>query len=307
MQMDGKVVLITGANSGVGFAAALKLGELGATIVMLCRDADRGQAARRAITKVATGAAPALFLADLSSQAEIRAVADKIGEKFQRIDVLLNNAGAMFARRELTVDGIEKTLAVNHLAPFLLTNLLLPWVQAAPEGRIITVASESHSGSLEFDNLQGELHYNFFGSYNRSKLANVLFAHELARRLKDTRVTSNSVSPGPTRTPFGNDMKGLPSLFPLLIKRIPFLLHSPEKAAETYVYAASAPELANVTGRFFLPNREAKTKRSTYDTRVAARLWEISESLCAGSAATPRRVFELSDATNKLRHSAVRV
>jgi retinol dehydrogenase 12 len=210
MGMHKQVVLITGASSGVGFAAARRLTELGATIIMICRDAERGDAARRAIARVATGAAPALILADLSSQAAIRQVGDKIGEKFPRIDVLLNNAGAIFARRELSVDGIEKTLATNHLAPFLLTNLLLPLVEAAPQGRVITVSSESHTGSP-------------------SKLANILFAYELARRLKGSRVTSNSLSPGPTRTSFGSNMKGLPSLFPLLIKRIPFLFHGPTK------------------------------------------------------------------------------
>src|SRR5579859_1341447 len=156
MRMDGKVVLITGANSGVGFATARQLAELGAVVIMVCRDPGRGSAARNAVAQVATGPEPTLLLADLSWQAAVNALSDEVHARFARIDELLNNAGAIFARRELTADGIEKTFAVNHLAPFLLTNLLLDLVRASPAGRIVTVASESHSGRLDFDNLQGE-------------------------------------------------------------------------------------------------------------------------------------------------------
>src|SRR5579859_1049749 len=219
MRMDGKVVLITGANSGVGFATARQLAELGAVVIMVCRDPGRGSAARNAVAQVATGPEPTLLLADLSSQAAVYALSDEVHARFARIDVLLNNAGAIFARRELTADGIEKTFAVNHLAPFLLTNLLLDLVRASPAGRIVTVASESHSGRLDFDNLQGERRYSFLAAYNRSKLGNILFTYELARRLAGTGVTANCLSPGPTMTRFGDEMRGLPALFPLLMKR----------------------------------------------------------------------------------------
>jgi NAD(P)-dependent dehydrogenase (short-subunit alcohol dehydrogenase family) len=283
--MTGKVVLITGATSGVGFATALGLAERGATVVMVARDPGRGAAARDAVAAVATGAPPILLLADLSSQAAIRALAAAVRTRFARIDVLINNAGAIFARRELTVDGIEQTFAVNHLAPFLLTNLLLDLVQAAPAGRIVTVASEVHSGMLDFENLQGERKYNFFAAYQASKTANILFSCELARRLDGTAVTANCVSPGPTATRFGDNLRGMPRLMPLLMKRIPFLFVSPEKGARTSIYVATSPELIGVSGRFFQKCRERRSKPITHDLDVAAQLWRVSDQLCAGTPA----------------------
>jgi NAD(P)-dependent dehydrogenase (short-subunit alcohol dehydrogenase family) len=282
-RMDGNVVLITGANSGIGFATARAIAEAGATVVMICRDAARGAAARDEIAKVATGPTPILLLADLSSQAAIRALAAEVRARFPRIDVLINNAGAIFARRELTVDGIEQTFAVNHLAPFLLTNLLLDQVQAAPAGRIVTVSSEIHSGKLDFDNLQGERHYSFFKAYQISKTANILFTYELARRLEGTGITANCLSPGPTRTGFGDNLRGLPRLMPLLMKRIPVLFVSPDQGARMPVYLATSPEVAGVSGRFFFKGRERWTKPITYDAEVAAQLWSLSERLCAGT------------------------
>jgi retinol dehydrogenase-14 len=277
--MEGKIVLITGANSGVGLALARHLAVEGAEIVLVCRSAGRGTVAREDIGRLATGAAPTLCVADLSSQEAIRILGREIHARVSRVDVLINNAGGIFASRELSVDGIEKTWATNHLAPFLLTNLLLDLVRAAPAGRIVTVASESHSGALDFDNLQSERQYNFFAAYNRSKLANILFTYELARRLAAGTVTANCVSPGPTVTRFGDEMRGLPGLFPRLMKRIPFLFGSPEQGARTPIYAASAPELAGVSGRFFLRGHERRTRPITYDTDVAARLWTVSEEL----------------------------
>jgi NAD(P)-dependent dehydrogenase (short-subunit alcohol dehydrogenase family) len=279
MLMDRKVVLITGANSGVGFVTARRLAELGASVVMVCRDPGRGNAARNDIAKVATGPAPTLLLANLSSQAEIHALAHEVRSRFPRIDVLINNAGAIFARRELTVDGIEKTFAVNHLAPFLLTNLLLDLVRAAPAGRIVTVGSETYSSTLDFDNLQSEKRHNFMGAYLRSKLENILFTYELVCRLEGTGVTANCLSPGPTRTRFGDEMRGLPALFPLVMKRIPFLFGSPEKGARTSIYLASSPETAGASGRFFLSCRAIHTKPVTHDRGVAMRLWSVSEGL----------------------------
>jgi retinol dehydrogenase-12 len=281
MTMDKKIILITGANRGVGFETALQLAQRGALVVMVSRDRARGAVATESVARVAIGPAPVLLIADLSLQASIRELAGEVSSRFARIDVLINNAGAIFDRRGLTEDGIEKTFAVNHLAPFLLTNLIIDLVQAAPSGRIVTVASESYSSSLDFDNLQGERHYNFFQAYRRSKLANILFTYELARRLANTRTTANCVSPGPTLTGFGNDMKGLPELFPVLVKRIPFLLVSPKKGAEALIYAASEPHLAGVSGRFFLRSRERPTKVITYKREVAERLWAISAQLCA--------------------------
>ena len=206
--MVGKNILITGANSGLGFASARALAELGAKIIMVCRNESRGVAARDEIVRVARGDPPVLLIADLSSQAAVRNLAQELHARFQRLDVLMNNAGAIFAHRELTVDGIEKTLAVNHLAPFLLTNLLLDLVRAAPAGRIVTVVADPFISTLDFDNLQSEKGHKFLAAYFRSKLANILFTYELARRLEGTSVTANCASPGPTLTQFGDNLEG---------------------------------------------------------------------------------------------------
>jgi NAD(P)-dependent dehydrogenase (short-subunit alcohol dehydrogenase family) len=279
--MKDKTVVITGASSGIGLATARELARQGALVVMVCRDADRAEAARRDVGAAASGQSPVVFLADLLSQREIRELAEAIKKKFTQIDVLINNAGAVFSRRELTVDGIEKTFAVNHLAPFLLTNLLLDNIRAA-RGRIVTVGSESYSSRLDFDNLQSEKKHQFLIAYFRSKLENILFTFELSRRLAGTGATANCLSPGPTRTRFGSNMDGLPALFPMLIKNMPFF-GSPEKGARTSVYLASSPEVSGATGGFYLRGRKVRTKPVTPDAAVARRLWDTSEALCASS------------------------
>jgi NAD(P)-dependent dehydrogenase (short-subunit alcohol dehydrogenase family) len=284
MKMTQKTVLITGANSGVGFATAKALAQQGAAIIMVCRNKARGMAAKREIGKAINGPEPALFTADLSSQVEIRALAEEVRSRFTRLDVLVNNAGAIFANRELTAEGVEKTFAVNHLAPFLLTNLLMDLLRATPAARIVTVASEAYPGSLDFSNLQGERHYNFLGAYARSKLCNIFFTYELSRRLAGTKITANCMSPGPTATRFGDNMTGLPALFPAIMKRIPFLFGPPEKGARTLIQLASSREAEGISGRFFLRGRERRTKPVTYDREVAARLWRISEVLCRATA-----------------------
>jgi NAD(P)-dependent dehydrogenase (short-subunit alcohol dehydrogenase family) len=277
--MSGKTVLITGATSGLGLATALLLAERGAEVVMVGRDRTRSNFMRTEVAKCATGDAPILFLADLSSQAEIHRLAERLHGSFSRIDVLINNAGAVFAEREVTPDGLEKTFALNHLAPFALTHLLLDLLRAAPAGRILTASSEFHSGELDFSNLQGERQYNCFGAYKRSKLCNILFTYELSRRLAGSTMTANCFSPGPTLTRLGDNMRGLHAVFPWLLKEIPYLLAFPEHAARTPVYAASSPDLDGVTGRFLLRCRETRTKRITYDIDAAARLWNTSQAL----------------------------
>lgn len=280
--MKDKTVVITGASSGIGLASARELARQGALVVMVCRDAERAEAARRDVAALASGRSPTVFLADLLSQREIRRLAEAINKTYAQIDVLINNAGAVFARRELTVDGIEKTFAVNHLAPFLLTNLLLDNIRAAAAGRIVTVGSESYSSTLDFDNLQSEKKHQFLSAYFRSKLENILFTFELSRRLAGTGVTANCLSPGPTRTRFGSNMDGLPALFPMLIKNFPFF-GSPEKGARTPVYLASSPEVAGISGRFYVRCREVRTKPVTHDPDIARRLWSVSEDLCRSS------------------------
>jgi NAD(P)-dependent dehydrogenase (short-subunit alcohol dehydrogenase family) len=277
--MAGKVVLITGASSGIGLEAARKLALDGAEIIMICRDRARGRAAQREIAKAATGAPPTLLLADISRLSDVRAVGAEIRTRFARIDVLINNAGSIFADRELTAEGIEKTFATNHLGPFLLTVLLLDRMRAAPAGRIVNVGSSLYPGKLDFDNLQGERTYNFLGAYFRSKLDTILFTYELARRLAGTSVTANCFSPGPVRTNFGLHIKGWQSLFPRFMKMLVGI--NVEEGARTSIYLASAPEVAGISGRFYFREREIHTKPVTHDPLVASRLWQISEELCS--------------------------
>ncbi len=277
--MAQRTVVVTGANSGVGFAAARELARQGARIVMVCRNRQRGEHARALLAEQSLGEAPDLLLADLSSQAEVRRLAEDIRDRYDRIDVLMNNAGGVFAKRELSADGIEKTFATNHLAPFLLTNLLLDVLRSSPGARVVTVASEIYARKLDWENLQGERSYQFFKAYQRSKLCNVLFSNELARRLDGAGVTSNVVSPGPSKTGFGGDMTGLPLLFTRVMKSTP-RFGSPEKGARTLVFAAASPELSQVSGRFFYKSKELETKPITHDLAAAGRLWELSAELC---------------------------
>jgi NAD(P)-dependent dehydrogenase (short-subunit alcohol dehydrogenase family) len=278
MMTAEKNIVVTGASSGLGLAASLLLGEQGARVGMICRDSVRGRFMRNEIASYGIDRPPILFLADLSSQSQIRGLADELRSAFTHIDVLINNAGAMFARRELTEDGIEKTLAVNHLAPFLLTSLVLDLIASAPAGRIVMVTSSHHSGTLDFENLQGERHYNFLDAYNRSKLRNILFSYELARQLADTRVTANCVSPGPTLTRLGDNMTGFPRMISLALKSIRLVY--PEGGADPLVFLASSARLDSVTGRFFQHCREKQSKPITYDVDVAKCLWLLSEALC---------------------------
>jgi len=273
--MHGKTVLITGANSGIGFATARELAKMGARVLMVCRDNERGKRAVAEVAQVATGAAPELLLADISSQKAVRQLADELRQRFPKIDVLINNAGGIFSERGFSVDGIERTFATNHLGPFLLTNLVIDLVTGGT-GRIVNVAADGYPSKLDFGNLQGEKSYGFLSAYFRSKLENIIFSFDLARRLGGAGVTVNCMSPGPTSTRFGDNMTGLAGLFPRLLKK---LFPSPEKGARTLIYLASSPELDGVSGRFFLWQKARRTKPVTLDTEVAARLWRICSEL----------------------------
>ena len=281
--MHGKTVLITGANSGIGFVTAVELAKMGARVLMVCRDTERGAHARAAVAQVASGAAPELLLADMSSQQAIRALADDVRQRFPKIDVLINNAGGIFAERGFTANGIERTFATNHLGPFLLTNLLIDLVKTGTGGRIVNVASESYPSKLDFGNLQGEKGYGFLSAYFRSKLENIIFSLDLAQRLQNSGVTVNCMSPGPTSTRFGDNMTGLAGLFPRLAKK---LFPGPEKGARTLIYLASSPDVEGISGRFFLRQRARRTKPVTSDAEVAARLWRVSSELVGLPVAT---------------------
>ena len=243
---------------------------------MVSRDPARGATARDEVARIATGPEPIFLASDLSSQREIRRLADGLQKRFVSIDVLINNAGTASGRRVLTVDGLDQTFAVNHLAPFLLTLLLRDLLVAAPAARVVNTVSETHSGRLDFRNLQGERRYSFFSAYARSKAANILFTYELARRLKGTAVTANCFTPGPTASDFGRGMGGVIGIMGGLMRVIG---RPAEESARTAVYLATSPEMKGVTGQYFFHGKPARSKPITYDATVAARLWSVSESL----------------------------
>jgi len=272
--MKDKVCLVTGANTGIGKVTARSLAESGATVVMVCRDKQKGEAARDEIKQKSGNQQVELMLADLSSQAQIRKLADEFKARYNRLDVLVNNAGVYLPKRTLTEDGLETTFAVNHLAYFLLTNLLLDLLKQSAPSRIVNVSSAAHHyGKVEFDNLQGEREYKGFAAYSNSKLENVLFTRELARRLADTGVTANALHPGAVAT---NIFRRLPTPIEWLIKA--FTL-SPEKGAETSIYLATSPEIEGISGKYFDKKREARISAIAQDDELARRLWDESVKL----------------------------
>jgi NAD(P)-dependent dehydrogenase (short-subunit alcohol dehydrogenase family) len=275
-ELRGKVCLITGGSRGIGRAAAVDLAEMGARVVIVARDTERGAAAVAEIERK-TGHTAGLLLADLSSLEGVRQVAQEYREGYDRIDVLVNNAGAVFTQRSLTVDGFERTFALNHLAYFLLTNLLIDLLRTDAPSRIVNVSSRAHKGAvLDFDDLQSEQKYAGFRAYGRSKLANILFTHELARRLEGTGVTANCLHPGVVSTGF-NKNNGILVRLGMTIAR-PFLI-SAEKGAHTIVYLASSPDVEGVTGEYFVNCTAMSSSPVSYDDEVAQRLWEVSASL----------------------------
>lgn len=280
--MAGRVCLVTGATSGIGEATATGLARLGADLLLVARDPARGRATVAELQAANDGARVELLVADLASQASIRGLAEEINRGQPRLDVLVNNAGGYWATRHTTVDGLELTFALNHLAYFLLTNLLLDLLRAGAPARIVNVTSSAQAfGDIHFDDLQYERRYRGQAAYNQSKLANVLFTYELARRLHGTGVTVNCLAPGVTRTNFGREDSG-PVMRLLTPLARPFM-RSPEEGAATAVWLASSSEAAGVSGRYYLRRRARPTprrsSRRSYDTELARRLWQVSEEL----------------------------
>ena len=276
--MQGKICMVTGANSGIGKATALAFAHMGATVVMVCRDHARGEEARSEITTKSRNNAVDLLLADLSSQQSIRQLVEHFKQRYTHLHVLINNAGAAFPGRRETVDGLEMTFAVNYLAPFLLTNLLLDVLKASAPARIVNVSSASHkSGYIQMDDLQGEKHNRSMRAYPQSKLAIVLFTYELARRLQGTGVTANCLDPGFVATNIGQTGASLPVR--LLIKLIGSFGTSPEKGAKTSIYLASSPEVEGVTGKYFVKSLPKRSAAISYDESLQRQLWEQSAKL----------------------------
>src|SRR5512136_910169 len=251
---------------------------MGATVVIVGRNAQKTSQVVEEI-RVATGNPNVdLLLADLSSQQEVRRLASDFKSKYPQLHVLLNNAGGTFTTRQLSVDGIEMTLALNHLAYFLLTNLLLDTLEASAPARIINVSSDAHSrGTIDFDNLQGERSYSSFGPYGNSKCANMLVTTQLARRLEGTGVIVNELHPGLTSTGFGKNNPGL--LMKIMGVVIPLIAHSPEKGATTSIYLASSPEVRSISGKYFVDCKVTQPAPQATDSAVARQLWDVSAEM----------------------------
>jgi len=278
--MDGRTVLITGGNTGLGKETAVALAREGARVVITTRDAQKGAVARADIVE-RSGSDVEVMELDLARLASVREFAGRFGDAHDHLDVLVNNAGVMLGSRRETIDGYETTFQVNHLGPFLLTNLLRDPLVAGDSARVVNLASAAHSSArkgLDFDDLQSTKRYRSYGVYARSKLANILFTRELARRWDDTGVTANAVHPGFVASDFGRDgdmSRGAGLVYPLL--RV-FAL-TPEQGARTQVYVASAPELAGITGGYWAKSAPATPSAAAQDDAAAARLWEVSEQL----------------------------
>jgi retinol dehydrogenase 14 len=287
--MAGRTVLVTGGSGGIGRATALSLVGMGADLAIVGRDRGRSEDAAREI-RAAGGGRVDFFIADLSSQSQVRGLAEEVLRSLSRIHVLINNVGGYFDTRHVTVDGLERTFALNHLAPFLLTSLLLEKLKQSASARVVTVSSNAHAaGRIDFNDLQGERSYSGSRAYSQSKLANVLFSYELARRLEGTSVTSNALHPGMVSTSFGAED-------PATVQRIfiPFLrifMKSPGRGAATSIHLASAPELEQVTGRYFANSEPKKSSERSYGQAAAARLWQVSGDLVdlTTAADTPSR------------------
>jgi len=283
--MTGRVCVVTGATRGIGRATAQGLGRLGATLVLVCRRRADGEEVAAAIARAGECPEPEVVEADLSAQAAVRDAAGRIAAVHSEVHVLVNNAGTVPPERQVSVDGIELQLAVNHLAPFLLTRLLLPALQAGPPSRVVTVSSTTHHGAVvDFDDLQSERDYDSADVYAVTKLMNLLFTYELARRLGDTGVTANALHPGAVATKLLADYMGVP-----LENGEPGQSFgaTPEQGADTVVFLAAAPEVAEVTGRYFTNRRETRSSPASYDDAAARRLWEASERLTGLRDAPP--------------------
>ncbi len=280
--MQGKVCIITGATSGIGLVAAQRLAAQGARLVLVGRDRARGDAALKRLRELAPRAEARIVYADLSRLAEMKRLGAEIAASEPRIDVLINNAGAVFTTRRVTEDGLELTFALNHMAYFVVTNLLLPNLRAGAPARIVSTASIAHRHAvLDFADLQTARGYAAMKAYGRSKLANILFTRELGRRLAGTGVTANCLHPGFVATRFGNDN----NLFArAIIKLMMLSAIKPEEGAQTIVYLASSPEVAEISGRYFYKSRPSTPSAAAQDDGAARRLWDESVRL-AGMAA----------------------
>lgn len=277
LHMHGKVCIVTGANAGIGRATALGLARRGATVALVCRSRERAEEACATIRSATNNHAVDFFLADLSSQTEIRRLAQELLARYPQIHVLVNNAGVFHLKRSTSVDGIETVFAVNHLAYFLLTHLLLERLMISGSARIVNVASHVHRiGTLDFNDLQNERRYRPMHVYGQSKLGNILFTRALSRRIVGTGVTTNCLHPGGVATNLGHNNGRFARLIATILR--PFL-RTPEQGADTVLYLATAPEVATASGKYFCNRREVQPSPAAQDDETAQRLWQISAEL----------------------------
>ncbi len=276
--MKGKVCLITGATAGIGEATALLLAKRGATIVGVGRNPAKNEHSTRMIKEETGNPAVEYLLADLSSQKDIYALAHQFRAKYDRLDVLINNAGATFGERQESVDGIEMTFALNHLGYFLFTNLLTDMLEANTPSRVINVSSSLHKfGKLNFDDIPFKNGYARSKAYQRSKLANIAFTYELARRLNSQKVTVNAMNPGLVATNVGQSAGGIAEKVKGLVDKIAGM--PPEEGAQTIVYLATSPEVTGVTGKYFVKEKSIPSSKNSYDLEFCRQLWVVSEKL----------------------------
>ncbi len=275
--MDGKVVLITGGTSGIGKAAATALANMGAEVVITGRNKEKGKGVAEEIRRESGNEEVSFFSADLAVQAEVRRLAEEFEASHDRLDALVNNAGLVLSKRTETPDGVEMTLAVNHLAPFLLTNLLLDLLKESAPARIITVASSAERfGTMDLNDLQSKRRYRAFPVYGKTKLANIMFTYELAERLEGTGVTANCIHPGGVNTGFASNDSGFTTFLFRLFK--PFM-RSPEQGADTIVYLAVSPDAEGMNGRYLSDRKVTSSSKESYDEDLRKQLWEASEEL----------------------------
>ena len=275
--MDGKVVLITGGTSGIGKATAIALAAMGANVTITGRNRERGEKAVKEVRRESGNEEVELILADLAVQAEVRRLAEEFRERHDRLDVLVNNAGLVISKRTETPDGVETQFAINHLAPFLLTNLLLDLLEKSAPSRIVTVSSEGHRwGKMDLGDLQSTKRYRGFPVYGMTKLANIMFTYELAERLRGTGVTANTLHPGGVSTNFGNNNNGVMTL---LFRAFKPFMRTPEQGADTVIYLASSPDVEGMTGKYLADRKIKVAADAAYDEGLQKKLWEKSEEL----------------------------
>ncbi|MFZ0455611.1 MAG: SDR family oxidoreductase [Ignavibacteriaceae bacterium] len=292
--------LITGANSGIGKAAAKELAKLGAAIILVSRNHTRGERTLAELKTITGSNKFYLYITDLSSQNSILGLAEEIKNKFSRLDILINNAGAYFSKRHITVDGIEATFAVNFLSRFVLTNLLLENILRSKQGRIINLSGEFHrKGRINFEDIEFSKKYSAFKAICQARLADVLFTYELSRRLKETKVTSNCLHPGMVATNLINNDPDSSLMRRFFYKSISPFLKRPEEGAETVVYLASSPEVANVSGKYFIDKKCIKSAAISYDENIAKQLWRISEQMIKVNL--PQNIFNENKLINELK------